>query len=39
MKYCIDIIITYKIPIQNRQKKYGKERWLYKCIGNTEDCA
>ena len=20
-------------------KKYGKERWLYKCIGNTEDCA
>ena len=22
MKYCINIIITYKIPIQNRQKKY-----------------
>lgn len=39
MKYCIYIIITYKIPIQNKQKKYGKERRLYKCLRNTKGCA
>ena len=25
MKYCINIIITYKIPIQNRQKNMEKK--------------